>query len=64
MEGTYTIVLADGTRLEGLKRNGTNYISETPILDTAFFENNCSPMHIMGGEKDELIEHGELTYLR
>lgn len=62
MEETYTIVLADGTRLEGLKPNGTNYISETPI-DASVFENNCSPLFIRGGGTEEVIAYAELVHI-
>ena len=63
MEETYTIILADGTRLEGLRRNGTNYISDTLIADAAIFENNCSPLFIRGGETEEVIDYAELVHI-
>ena len=65
MEDNYTIVLADGTRLEGLVRNGTNYISDTPV-DPEIFENNCSPLLIIdnGTEEGEYYEYADLVHCK
>lgn len=40
---TFKITLADGTVIEGLGKNGDNYISAEK-LDESIFEDNCSPM--------------------
>lgn len=52
----YTIQLADGRKLEGLGRNGSNYISQNKV-DVAIFANNLSTMTI----RDE--DTGEETVL-
>lgn len=40
---TFKITLADGTVIEGLGKNGDNYISAEK-LDESIFEDNCSPI--------------------
>ena len=45
----WTIVLADGTEIKNLGRNGDNYISYQPI-SAAVFEGNCSPIVFKEGE--------------
>lgn len=56
MEELYRVELADGTEITNLKRNGDNFISETPV-EEAQFAGNCSPVKIYQGE--ELIETHE-----
>lgn len=56
----YTIILADGTELTGLRLNGDNFISTTAI-SADVFEDNCSPVIISDGENDEIHENMELV---
>ena len=42
-EKKYTVVLADGTEIKNLTRNGDNYISDS-FVSPDIFENNCSPI--------------------
>lgn len=53
---TYTITLADGTKLEDLSVNGSYFVSKTEI-DPDIFEGNCSPVTISGGEDYDTYEH-------
>ena len=53
---TYTITLADGTVLSGLRLNGDNYISNEPF-DTSIFEDNLSPVVISDGENEVVHEN-------
>lgn len=62
MDKSYTIILADGTEIGNLSLNGNNFISRTPV-DTAIFENNCSPVVICDGETDEIHDNMELVQL-
>ena len=62
MEKTYTITLSDGTAIENLSLNGTNYISQTPV-NPEVFSGNCSPMIISDGENNELHMHAELIQI-
>lgn len=62
MKKNYTITLADGTVIEGLSLNGTNYISKTPV-SPGIFSGNCSPMAINDGENEELHMHAELIQI-
>lgn len=55
---TYTITLADETKIENLKLNGNCFISNIEI-DMAVFEGNCSPVIINDGEHDEFHENME-----
>ena len=45
----YTLILADGTKIEGLRMNGDNFISETKV-DEELFEDNLSTLTISDGE--------------
>lgn len=45
MEKTYTVELADGTLIEGLKLNGNNFVSLAEI-DPDIFDNNTAPVTI------------------
>ena len=56
----YTIILADGTELTGLRLNGDNYISSAAV-SADVFEDNCSPVIISDGENDEIHENMELV---
>lgn len=55
----YSITLADGTKIENLRRNGDNYISDV-FVDAALFEYNCSPVVFSDGEVETVHEHMEL----
>ena len=48
----YTITLANGTKLENLELNGSNYISETVIEDSVF-EGNLDTVKISDGSTTE-----------
>lgn len=63
MDNKYTIILADGTTINGLARNGTNYISENP-LNAAVFDGNCSPLQIAGDDISVRYEYAELVHFR
>jgi len=58
MEKIHSIKLSDGTVLNNLALNGTNYVSEKEI-DTSIFIRNCSPITFSDGEYEETYEHGE-----
>ncbi len=49
----YSVTLADGTILSGLRMNGTTFVSKTPV-DPAVFDGNCSPVIISDGENSEV----------
>jgi hypothetical protein len=44
--------LADGTRISGLRTNGTNFVSDVPVSDSVF-ENNLSLVKIITPERVE-----------
>lgn len=48
----YTITLADGTQLTGLSLNGTNYVSQTKIDESIFYD-NLTTMTVSDGETEE-----------
>ena len=54
----YTVMLADGTELTGLKLNGNNFVSDEPVSGEQF-EFNCSPVTISDGEFTETHENME-----
>lgn len=47
-EQEYRIVLSDGTEIGGLRMNGNNFVSDSPI-DEAMFEGVLSPVTIYEG---------------
>lgn len=49
---TYSIILTDGTILDGLRMNGNTFVSEEPI-DPAVFDGNCSGVIISDGATEE-----------
>lgn len=61
-EKIYKITLADGSVIDNLKLNGSNYISETPI-DEAMFAYNCSPVTISDGVTEENHPSMELVQI-
>ena len=50
----YTIILADGTRLENLELNGNNYIAKG-IIEDSVFENNLDTVTITDGETSTIF---------
>ena len=60
MNDIYSIVLSDGTEINGLTMNGTNFVSETPI-SADIIKGNCSPLKIVKGEEEEVIANAELA---
>lgn len=59
-EKIYKVTLADGTVIDGLKMNGNNFISLSPV-DAAVFRGNCSLVVINDGETDETHENMDLV---
>lgn len=66
MEKTWKITLADGTRLENLRLNGNNFISDTKIT-ADIFNGNLSKVVIEGIEDGketvQEYEHMELVQI-
>ena len=63
MEETYTIILPDGTVLDNLTCNGSNYISSVRVnADDDCFQ-NCSPLIIRCGDTEEVHEHAALVHV-
>lgn len=56
----YTLTLADGTVLPGLRLNGNNYISDAEVTP-GLFAGNCSPVIVSDGETEEIHENMELV---
>ena len=48
----YTITLADGTKLEELDMNGTNYVSKEKVDESIFTDANLATMKISDGETE------------
>lgn len=63
MNKKYIITLSDGTTIDNLALNGTNYISQKPVTSDVF-AGNCSPMIISDGEIEELHENAELVQIK
>lgn len=61
-EKKYVITLSNGTKIENLRRNGENYISES-VVDASIFEGNCSPVIFSDGEQEDVHEHMELIQI-
>lgn len=59
---TYSITLADGTKLENLKMNGNNFVSKEPV-ERSTFEYNLSKVVINDGEDDVTYENMELVQI-
>ena len=57
-ETRYKITLENGTTLSDLRVNGNNFISESPVSMEIFLD-NCSPVTINDGNKDEIHDHME-----
>lgn len=54
---TYTITLADGTTLDNLGINGTNYVSETEVDTSIFTDSNLSKVTISDGTNTDEYEN-------
>lgn len=52
----YTITLSDGTKLENITMNGSNYVSQTEITE-ADFEGKLAQITISDGETEEVMEN-------
>lgn len=50
----YTLILADGTKLPELERNGDCFYSKKKV-DESIFVNNLSTLTITGGETEEVM---------
>lgn len=61
-EKIYTVTLADGTELSGLRLNGNNFISEAEI-SADIFAGNCSSVTINDGETEDTHENMELIHV-
>ncbi len=58
----YTITLSDGTKLEDLKLNGNNYISQTEVTEDTF-EGKLSKVTIESDEKTEVLHDVEVIQI-
>ncbi len=61
-EKRYSVTLADGTVLSGLKLNGNNYISSEPVAAEVFAD-NCSTVTIYDGETTTEMNNVELIHM-
>lgn len=59
----YTVTLSDGTKLENLKLNGNNYISEMLIEDVVF-EDNLSQVTITNLDDGTTEEHTDMKLIQ
>ena len=55
----YKLILADGTEIKNLTKNGDNYISDKKI-DENLFKGNLSTLTITDGEETSSMENAEL----
>ena len=55
----YKLILADGTEIKNLTKNGDNYISDKKI-DENLFRGNLSTLIITDGEETITMENAEL----
>lgn len=58
----YNLILADGTTLENLTKNGDCFVSKTEV-DESIFENNLSTLTIQNTEEDteEVMTNAEFV---
>lgn len=61
-EKTYKLILADGTVVDNLTLNGTNFVSKTEVRPETF-EDNCSPMTVVCDGNEEVHEHAEFLQI-
>lgn len=59
-EKTYKVTLADGSVIGNLKLNGNNFVSKVSI-NVESFTDNCSPVIINDGTKNEIHENMDLV---
>lgn len=62
-EMLYNIVLEDGTKIENLKMNGNNFISEEELTEE-LFDGNLSNVVISDGDNEVVHDHMMLVSLR
>lgn len=62
MEKTYTVTLADGTRIENLELNGNNFVTDEPIKEE-IFQGNLSTVTFSDGEHEDVHHNMELIQL-
>lgn len=55
----YKLILADGTEIKNLTKNGDNYISDKKI-DENLFKGNLSTLTITDGEETITMQNAEL----
>lgn len=58
----YTVILSNGTRLENLRLNGNNFISNVPVTKETF-EGNMVPTIISDGIHMDHHEHMDLVQI-
>lgn len=58
----YTITLADGTKLEELDMNGTNYVSKEKVDESIFTDANLATMKISDGETE--TEYKDMVFIQ
>lgn len=61
-EKIYKITLANGTVIENLKRNGSNYISDKELTADVFL-GNLAKVIVNDGERDTVYENMELVQI-
>ena len=59
MSNPYSLTLADGTEISGLRINGSNYVSAARI-DEAVFADNLSTLTIRSGETQTVLHNARL----
>lgn len=62
MDSTYKVTLSNGAEITNLRMNGNNFISKV-ALDASVFEDNCSPVIISDGEKEEIHAAMDLIHV-
>ena len=63
MNEKYTLIFSDGTVIDGLELNGTNFISQTPVSADDECFRNCSPLIVRYDGCEERHEHTELVHV-
>lgn len=61
-EKIYKLTLGDGTVISGLRMNGNNFISLSPISES-IFEDNLTEVVINDGENDEVHDQMALVQI-
>jgi hypothetical protein len=60
----YTITLKDGTKIENLDMNGTNYVSQTEVDKSIFTSDNLSEMTIFDSETNEETKYEDMIFVQ